>query len=42
MPSTIFGTSGDDVIYGSNGSDIYCPGADPYGDSLYDMDGDAH
>lgn len=42
MPNIITGTSGDDVIYGSNGSDIYYPGANQYGDTIYDMDGDDH
>ena len=40
MPNTIIGTSGDDVIYGSTGSDIYYPGLNQYGDTIYDMDGD--
>jgi len=40
MPNTIIGTSGDDIIYGSNGSDIYYPGANQYGDTIYDMNGD--
>jgi len=40
MPNTIIGTSGDDIIYGSTGSDIYYPGSNYYGDTIYDMDGD--
>jgi Ca2+-binding RTX toxin-like protein len=40
MPNTITGTSGDDTLYGTSGSDIFYPGANYYGDTIYDAGGD--
>ena len=40
MPITVIGTSGDDVIYGSNGDEIYYPGASQYSQVIYDWGGD--
>jgi Ca2+-binding RTX toxin-like protein len=40
MPNTVTGTSGDDVLYGTYGSDIFYPGASVYGDTIYDPGGD--
>lgn len=40
MPNPVNGTSGDDVLYGTYGSDIFHPGANIYGDTIYDPGGD--
>lgn len=40
MPNIINGTSGDDTLYGTSGSDIFYPGSNYYGDTIYDAGGD--
>ena len=40
MPTTIIGTPGDDVLYGTYGSEIYYPGASYYSQYVYDPGGD--
>jgi hypothetical protein len=39
MPNPIYGTSGDDILTGTYGSDIYYPGGSVYGDTIYDPGG---
>lgn len=39
MPITVIGTPGDDVITGSNGDEIYYPGASQYSQIIYDWGG---
>ena len=40
MPNPVTGTSGDDTLYGTYGSDIFYPGGSLYGDTIYDPGGD--
>lgn len=42
MPTTLIGTAGDDLMYGSSGSEIYYPGASYYSQTIYDPGGDDH